>query len=120
MKNVKLFFVFVVLFLITGCGSDIKCKNSYDDLIKYDMNITADISKGNVVNATAVMEFKTSEDAITMCNLNKLLDLETVKVDCDDKSVRITNYQKLLLGDNNKSISKDDFIKLLEKDGFKC
>ena len=120
MEKIKFILFIMFVFLLTGCGSDIKCTNSYEENIKYKMEVTADISKDNIVNATANMKFENSEAANTMCDLKKLLDLETVEVVCKEKEVIINNYHKLMLLANEKNISKNKFIEKLKKDGFKC
>lgn len=120
MKKNKVILLVMLVLLLTGCGTDIKCSNSYEENIKYDMEITADVSKDKVVNATASMKFENSEDATTMCNLKKLMDLETVEVVCREKEVLIRNYQKLMLINNEKDINKKQFVERLKKDGFKC
>lgn len=120
MRKIKVILLVMLIFLLTGCGSDIKCTSSYEENIKYEMKITADISKDNIVSSTASMKFENSEDANTMCNLKKLLDLETVEVVCKDKEVLIHNYHKLMFEDNPKVITKDKFVDMLKKDGFKC
>lgn len=120
MKKVRIILLIFVMFLLSGCGSDIECTNSYNENVKYDMKITADLSNDKVVNATARMKFKNSKDATNMCNLNKLLDLENVQIVCKEEEILIHNYQKIILANEKKSITKNEFIKILEKDGFKC
>ena len=120
MKKIKIILLVIFLLLLTGCGSDIKCTSSYDENIKYEMKITADISKDKIVSSTAIMKFENSEDANTMCSLKKLLDLETVGVICNEKEVLIKNYHLLMLNEQEKNITKGNFIKILKKDGFKC
>jgi len=118
MKKSKFILLIVFSFFITGCASDIKCTNSYDELIKYDIEVTADLKDGDIINATARMKFENSKDATTMCNLEKMID--NAEVVCKETEIVINNYQKLMLTDNEKTISKNEFIKKLEKDKFKC
>ena len=120
MKKFKLYLLLSLVFLVTGCGADISCTKKYNDSLKYEIKVTADISKSKVVNSTANFQFKTSEAAMAMCNLNKLIDIENVKVVCKEKQVSINGYEKFLIGNGKTSISKDEFIKLLKDDGFKC
>ena len=116
-KIMKLCFIFLILLVLTGCGSDIKCSRTYDDNVKYKISVTANVSDGKVTNAKAIMKFVLSKDANDVCNLNKLINNEKISIICNDKTVIINGYEFLQTGNET---SKNDFIKNLESQGFKC
>lgn len=121
MKNI---FIIIVLFIftmyLTGCEStSLKCTATYNDTIKYSVKITSNIKNNKISNAKLRMTFKNSEDATNMCDLNKLNSSKNVTISCYEKEVIIRNYE-YMFSDSKDGISKDDFIKQLKAQGFKC
>ncbi len=121
MKNkITFLIIFVFALLLTGCeATSLKCTATYNDTIKYSVKITANIKNKRISNATLRMTFKNSEDASNMCDINKLNMNKNVTVSCYEKEVIIRNYEHMITNDNN-GITKDDFIKQLKDQGFKC
>ena len=119
-KCLKICVLIIFVIFLTGCGRDIKCKNTYNGNIKYKVTIEADVVSGNVIDANAVMKFGNEKDAKEICNLKKLISNEKVKIECAGKIVTISGYEYIEMGENDKTISRNQFIKNLEKQGFKC
>ena len=119
-KILKVGLLISFVILITGCGSEISCKKTFDDNIKYKVTVTGDVLNGNVVNAKAIMKFNNTKDAKEMCDFNKLIDNEKVVIVCTDKIVTINGYEYLEMDKNGTTISKEHFKNNLKKQGFKC
>ena len=117
----RIILVLVLVILLTGCGSNsLKCNATYSDTIKYNVKVTSNIKNNKIEGATIRMTFENSEDAANMCGLYKLSKNKKINIHCYAKEVVIKNYEYSLMSENQTTISKDDFIKTLKAQGFKC
>ena len=117
----RVFLVIVIMLMLTGCGSNsLKCTAKYSESIKYDVKVTSNIKNNKIEGATVRMTFGNSEDAASMCELTKLSKNQKISVYCYTKEVVIKNYEYTLMSDGKTPITKDDFIKTLKAQGFKC
>jgi hypothetical protein len=98
----------------------LKCTAKYSESIKYDVKVTSNIKNNKIEGATVRMTFGNSEDAASMCELTKLSKNQKISVYCYTKEVVIKNYEYTLMSDGKTPITKDDFIKTLKAQGFKC
>ena len=119
-KAIKIIGLLLVVFLVTGCGEDIKCKKEVNDNAKYKITVKARVADGKIFQANATLKFNNKKDAKDMCDLNKMITNEDVSIVCDDNYVYIYGYEYLEMATGKKTISKDEFLKSLKKQGFTC
>ena len=130
MKKFAILFV-VGLFLVSGCGkkNQVTCTAAQEEEgQKYTMTLTADIKDDKVSGVSAKMDFDNEDTAKSFCGIlglvNSMAEDENSKVnyDCGKKSITIKNYENLAEseGEEVTNISKEEFIKELEEEGFTC
>ena len=119
----KYILLLLILLTITGCKDkekteNFKCsfQNTYEES-EFTTNVDVKVVNNIIKDATAIMTFKEATLAKTMCNVLKQAEDSSNDLICDNKKITIKNYHKSV---SKKDVSKDDFLKYMEKQEFIC
>ncbi len=125
----KYFFVvfFALLVVLVGCGNknQVKCTGEMNEggmTIKAE--VVADLDGDNKVkDATIVYDLGDETTATTYCSFFKLMEDKEkgIEISCSGSKITIKGYAQVDEGEEKLAGStKDDFVKAMEAEGFKC
>ena len=120
-KNILILMTLVLL--VSGCGK--KASKTFtctyentNEGTKYKTEIIAEVDKdGNIIDATAVMNYEDKDYAKEMCNLySSASDSKNVK--CEDKKITIKKYDKSL--SRNETLTEKEFLDYMDNRSYTC
>lgn len=124
-KCALVIFTALLVVLVTGCGGNkVKCSASVKEGgVSLNAEVVADLDKDNKVSNVAITyAFNDKSTADSYCSLLKMLEDKDkgITVKCDGKKIIINGAASMESEDNAIGLKKDEFIKRMEKESYKC